>query len=243
MNFDFTEDTVLNGAVKIFQPVKGFRFGTDSVLLSKFIGKKRCARVLEIGAGSGVISAILHKAYGFELIDAVEYQKNMYDCLVKTVNENGFNGKINPVFSDIKDFKPHRHYDMIVSNPPYRKRFTGKASTEDTKNIARFDNELTIDDIFAFGKSYLRTLGFLFLSLDADMAQEIFSKAKDYNLELKRLRFLHPDIDKPAKIVFVELRKNAGRELKVEPPFFQRINGQINQNYDSIDHEDIDCGR
>ena len=240
MEFEYTVDTVLDGAVKIFQPVNGFRFGTDSILLAKFVGKKRCQRVLEIGAGSGVISAILKKAYGFKSIDAVEYQENMYNCLVKTVNENGFDGSINPILSDIRNFKPKWHYDLIVSNPPYRKCSTGKICTEETKNIARFSGELTIDDILNFGKSYLKTLGFLILSLDADMSNEIFSKVAHYNLEIKRLRFLHPDIDKPAKIIFVELRKNAGRELKVEPPFFQRINGHINKNYDRIGYEDFD---
>lgn len=234
MDFKFTVDTVLDGTVKICQPGNGFRFGTDSVLLSKFIGKTRCSRALEIGAGSGVISGILHKAFGFNNIDAVEYQANMFECLLMTIKENHFDNAINPIYSDINDFKPGHHYDVIFSNPPYRKSCTGRMCAEDTKNTARFDNNLTIENIFSFARSYLKTLGHLFLSLDADMAHEIFSKAPAYNLELKRLKFLHPDTDKPARIVFVELRKNAGRELKVEPPFFLRINGKINENYDRI---------
>src|ERR1700704_6101601 len=50
-----TRDSILGGALTIIQPVTGYRFAIDSILLADFARPRRQDRVLELGCGCGVI--------------------------------------------------------------------------------------------------------------------------------------------------------------------------------------------
>ncbi|MBZ4642725.1 MAG: tRNA1Val (adenine37-N6)-methyltransferase [Deferribacteres bacterium] len=231
---DVTIDTILNNEYKICQPKNGFRFSLDSVLLVRFVKKKNINNALDIGAGSGVISLLLHKIHQFQNIDALEYQQSMYYCLNKTIELNQCKNVIKPVREDIKSFRPEKRYDFMISNPPYRKINTGKVCNSTDENIARFDTEMNIYDIFRFSNSFLENSGSLYISYDADLTENLLANCRNFNLEPKRIMFFHPDIDKPAKLVFVEFKKSAKIELRVEPPIFQKINGKNNKNFDKL---------
>ncbi len=230
-----TVDTILKSKINICQPAKGYRFNADSVLLAKFVKPANFAvDVLDIGAGSGVISVLLRYLYSFELIDAIEINPYMYECLVKTIDMNNMNRYINPIFADLRTFKITKRYDIIVSNPPYRSSKMGRLCANADENSARFSESLNLDDILSFSRSYLKNKGFLYFCYDADLAVDAFALCRKYKIEPKRIVFLHPDVDKPARQCFFECRKNAGQELKVDRPLFQKIQGRINEYYEKL---------
>ncbi|MCB4204647.1 methyltransferase [Deferribacterales bacterium Es71-Z0220] len=229
-----TIDTILSKEIKVCQPKNGFRFSLDSVLLARFVSKKKAKYIIDIGSGSGVIALLLHKLYNFTNIDALEYQESMYHCLNETIKLNSCENIIQPINIDLKQYKPKNKYNIMVSNPPYRKSSSGRVCNAHEENIARFDDELGIIDIFKFAKSYLENLGSLYISYDADLTEELLGNSRKYNLEPKRLRFFHPDINKPARLVFIEFKKASSVEMIVEPPIFQKINGQKNDKFDIL---------
>jgi tRNA1Val (adenine37-N6)-methyltransferase len=51
------------GIVSIVQPIKGFRFTLDSLLLADFCRIKPRDRTLELGAGTGIISILLARKF------------------------------------------------------------------------------------------------------------------------------------------------------------------------------------
>ncbi len=220
-----TTDSILRKDILINQPIEGFRFSMDSILLSRFVKPKKYKNILDIGSGSGIIAILLAKLYDFKNITALEYQLEMFDCLLNTVELNNLTSIIKTIKEDIKKYKPDCHFDMIISNPPYRKKNSGRNCLTEIENIARFDDEMSLDDICKFAGSYLLNAGYLYFSYDADLVVKAINICKSYNLEPKRIRFLHPDINKPAKLVFVECRKNGKTEVIIEPPLFQKING------------------
>ena len=226
MKENYSIDSIILPELKIYQPKKGFRFTTDSLLLAGFVKDTNYDVALEIGAGSGIISVILATFLRIKKIYAVEIQKSYYDLLCETIKINNLQDRIIPINADIKEFKPVEQMDMIISNPPYRKGDTGYRSNLESKNVARFTDTLSIEDIFRFSKSYLKTGGFLYLSFIADRLNELFIYTKHYLLEPKRIRFLFPDIDKAARLVLVEYRNGAGTEMIVEPPLFHKIKGE-----------------
>ncbi|MEF3255032.1 MAG: methyltransferase [Deferribacterales bacterium] len=233
----FTTDAIIREDIKICQPVDGFRFTTDSLLLAGFVKNKPYKNVLEIGSGSGIISVLLANFFKIKNIYAVELNDIMYQALTKTISLNNLSDKILTFNTDIRDFKPDTTFEMIISNPPYRNPDTGKNSISIVKKQARFTDTLHISDIFKFAKSYLKTGGHLYISYIADRAVDLF-QSRDYQLEPKRVKLLYPDIDKPARLIFVEYRKGAGAELLIEPPLFHCINNTINEEftkYSSLD--------
>jgi len=225
MSENFTLDSIILPDIKIFQPKNGFRFTTDSILLAGFVKDTTYKKVIEIGAGTGVISVLLAKFFKIEKIYAVEIQKESYELLCKTIEVNNLQEIIIPVNIDIKEFKPRENVDMIISNPPYRKGDTGYTSNSEQKKLARFTFSLTIEDIFKFSKSYLKTGGYLYLSFIADRLSDLFQYTRSYSIEPKRLKILYPEINKKGRLAFMEYRKGAGAEMTIEPPLFHKVNG------------------
>lgn len=191
--------------------------------MAQFIRKRKYKRAIDIGSGSGVLALYIATVLQCSYVDAIEIQAELYKCLIKTVEINNLSNIMHPHNGDIKLFRPIQHYDLIVCNPPYREKKRGKVCENKIKEQARFSSTLTVEDIFIFALKYLKNAGFLYLSYDVDLMVDLIELSRKYRLELKRMMFLHNDINRCAKLVFMEFRKNAGKELIVDPPFIQKM--------------------
>ena len=224
----FSYDSIIFPDLTICQPLEGFRFGIDSVVLAWFASVKTKDQVVDIGAGSGVISALLCRFRSPASVTAVEMQDEMYTCLEKTAELNPYG--IKTVQADIREYKPQKPFTFAVCNPPYRTEGTGYQSANSVKRTACFDNSMTIDDILSFCKSRLKFGSRLALTGDADRLAYFIEKCTTASFEPKRLMFLHPAPDKKAKLFFLESAYGGGSELLVEPPVYQEGN-IFNKNY------------
>lgn len=219
---DKTVDSIIYKDIFIVQPKNGFRFSVDSPLLFRFINKNKIFKnALDIGSGSGVLSVLLAKQFNIDCIDAVEIDKVMYECLVETIKMNRYENKIYPHNNDIFRFKPDKMYDLVICNPPYRNRKKGRVCKSDIENQARFDDLMPIDKLFSYVRGVIKNRGYFYICYDADLLVTPIYLGRKYGLEPKRIQLLHPNEKSPAKIVFIEFIKDAGVELKIEPPIFQ----------------------
>jgi tRNA1(Val) A37 N6-methylase TrmN6 len=191
-------------------------------VLAQFIRGKKYKRAIDIGSGSGVLALYVAKILKCSHVDAIEIQPELFECLVKTVEINALSEVIHTYEGDVKEFRTTTQYDLIVCNPPYRETNRGRISQNKMKEHARFSRFLNIDDIFTFALKYLKNSGSLYMSYDVDFMIDVVENSRKYKLELKRMKFLHSEINKVAKLVFMEFRKNVGKELIVEPPFIQK---------------------
>lgn len=221
----YSLNNIVNDKICICQPEKGFRFSVDSVYLAWFVKYKKNSPLIDIGSGSGVISALLAGIRGFQDIDAVEYQPVMYECLQRTVAGCGLEKNVTPVLADIREYRPEKTYSIAVCNPPYRNPATGRTPPDETELNARFTATMNAEDVFRFCKSYLKNAGSLYLSYDADMMPDLFDAGRDHGFEAKRLMPVCPDVNARPKLILMEFRKNTGREMVFEAPLYQKING------------------
>ncbi|MEQ1820658.1 MAG: methyltransferase, partial [Terricaulis sp.] len=72
--FETTEDTLLNGRIRIRQPARGYRVNVDTMLLAAAIETKDGARLME--AGSGVGAALLSIAIRNENVKLVGVERD-----------------------------------------------------------------------------------------------------------------------------------------------------------------------
>ncbi len=217
-----TIDSIVFPNIKICQPDKksGFRFGSDSVILSYFSRIKSGSFVADVGSGSGVIAALISSIYDVNVV-AIEIQEEIFSCLKETINLSNLNNKITPINCDILEYKKDKSFDVVISNPPYRKIGTGKISENETESKARFSYNMDLESLLKFSKSNLKYGGKLCFSYDADMSVDAISICRNYNFEPKRLRFVYPDINKQAKLILIECVFGGGKEINIEPPLFQ----------------------
>ena len=105
---DETVESLFGGRLKILQKKKGYRYTIDSILLAHFVELKEEDRLLELGAGSGVISLVL--AFRSPTIQAtgIEIQEDLAGMAVRSVLLNGLDGRVEIFHGDARNAGDHR---------------------------------------------------------------------------------------------------------------------------------------
>lgn len=220
---DHTRDSIsLRGAgvVTVVQPKKGARFSLDSLLLADFCRIRPGDRVLEPGAGSGVVSLLLAKKHPRTHITAVEIQPSAAKSCRRNILENSLADRITLIEQDLRSLRPlHRPsaLDVIVANPPYHKAGAGKQSPSAERLSSRHDRLGSIDSWLDL-QVFLKNKGRYVIVFPADRLAELSTLLRARKIEPKRLRFVHPRRDKNASLLLLEAVKSAGPGLLVLPP-------------------------
>ncbi len=83
----------------------------------EFLKEKPNAEVIDLCSGSGCIAISIAKHFPKAKVTAVEKSDRAFSYLLKNIEKN--NVKVNAVLGDIAELETKKHYDLVVSNPPY----------------------------------------------------------------------------------------------------------------------------
>ena len=214
------DDLERNG-YQIIQRTDGFCFGMDAVLLSGFAAVKRGEKALDLGTGTGIIPILLKTKTNGKHFTGLEIQKECADMAGRSVRYNHLEDDVEIVRGDIKeaaDIFGAASFDVVTSNPPYMIGQHGLKNPSETKAIARHEILCTFADITAAAKKLLKNKGKLFLVHRTFRLSEILCQLSKDGLEPKRIRFVHPYIDKEPNIFLLEAVKGGKSRMTVEPP-------------------------
>ena len=217
-----TIDTILGGALTIVQPGYGYRFAIDSILLGRFACPRRHARILELGAGCGVISIMVAALHQPAEVVAVELQPALASMIAYNAALNG-GLAVTAICADlsrpIAGLTPVS-FDYVIANPPYRAARRGRASPNPQRRAARSGNGATLTDFVAAAARYANHGGKIAVVFTASRTVELIAEMKHKSLEPKRIRFVHSRRGETATMVLIEARKAGGIEAVIEPPLF-----------------------
>jgi tRNA1Val (adenine37-N6)-methyltransferase len=189
----YTEDSIWSKEVRVLQPDKGYRFALDAVLLAHFVKTDPDDRLLEIGAGSGIVSILISKLNRFRSLAAIEIQNDLVDLCRKNFELNEItNGEIHEI--DVKDLRkifPVASFDEIYSNPPYRKEGSGRLNPSSQKAIARHEIKMKLQDLFDCATNFLKTTGRLTVILPFFRESDFQELAHHYHFHRHRWKFVH----------------------------------------------------
>ncbi len=187
---DETLDSFYHGRILIIQKRRGYRFSVDAPLLADFVQTKETDVLLEIGAGSGVISLLL-SLKPFRRIVCLEVQKGLAGLARRNIELNGLEDKITVVERDLRKCCLRTKFDVIFSNPPYIKKKAGVTSASAEKAIAKHEIKGDIFDIMHFTGKSLKREGLAYFIYPA-RRKEDFDRALETNgLRIKTLRWVH----------------------------------------------------
>ncbi len=214
------DDLQLGGLYLIQNPGR-FCFGVDAVLLSDFARVKPGETVLDMGTGNGIIPILLSAKTEGKHFTGLEIQADTAEMARRSVAYNNLEERINIVTGDIKEaaelFRP-AFFDVITVNPPYMLARHGLTNSEDAKTIARHEILCSLDDILRESMKLLQDKGRFYMIHRPFRLAEILIKMNAYKIEAKRLRFVHPYIDKEPTMVLIEGVRGARSRVTVEPP-------------------------
>ena len=204
-------DDLQRNGLKIIQKTDGFCFGMDAVLLSGFASVKPGERALDLGTGTGIIPHFT----------GLEIQTEIMKMAQRSVALNGLEKKIDIIQGDIKEASRifgAASFDVVTSNPPYMNDAHGLKNPGDVKAISRHEVLCTLEDVVREGTKALKPGGRFYMVHRPHRLAEIITVMRQYKLEPKRMKFVHPFADKDANMVLIEAVRGGGAWLKLEPP-------------------------
>ncbi len=225
---ELTLDTIRD--IKLYQNKKGYRFSVDALLLYSFVNLRRAYRIADLGAGSGIVGILLAKKYHDSEVVLIEIQNSLAGLAEKNILLNNLKKRVYVVKADIKTLTPPTlplvrggirwgHFDLVVSNPPFRRQKTGLISPTGEKAIARHEIEIKLTDLIQASCSLLRSKGRFCMIYHPSRLVELIDALREKHMEPKRLRFVHSNLMTEAKMVLVEAIKDGKAEMKIEKPF------------------------
>ena len=218
---DETLDDLLIRGLKLIQKTKGFRFTLDSVLLAHFAPVIAGDRVIDLGTGTGVIPLLLTTRVDKLQVWGVEIQRDLAEMAERSVRMNKLEDIITICSGDIREI--HKElgagvYTLVTANPPYWTAGEGPTSRLADRALARHELTCTLEDVISAAGKLLNDRGRFAFIHRTERLPEALALLRRYRLEPRRLRFIHAFIDKEARHVLVEAKKQATPDLKVLPP-------------------------
>lgn len=221
-DYEKVEDLGIDN-LKVIQNKDGFCFGSDAVLLSRFVKLKKGAKVLDLCTGTGIIPVLVWGLCNPESIDAVEIVPEVASMAQRTMALNGISDKVRVKCADIKNAKTiygSHAFDAVTCNPPYMNAGGGLVNPKDNLAIARHEILCTLDDVVKSARDVLKPAGKLFMVHRADRMCDVITTFRKYKIEPKRLSVVYPSEGKPASLILVEGAKDGKPQLKLEEAVF-----------------------
>ena len=134
---------------------------------------------------------------------------------------NHLEDKIDIVTGDIKEAGAifgAASFHVITTNPPYMIGEHGLKNDNEALYIARHEALCTLDDVLRESAKLLRPKGRFYMVHRPFRLPEILAKMTQYGIEPKRMRLVHPYIDKEPNMVLVEGMRGGRPRMQVEPP-------------------------
>jgi tRNA1Val (adenine37-N6)-methyltransferase len=222
-----TVDTFFEKKISIHQPETGYRYSMDPVILAAQVTSSPGCKIIDIGCGCGIIPLILGFRFKEVHIIGVEIQSELAQLATKNIVANQLSDRIHILNKDIRtttllDIKEgtKEGADIIVANPPYKKKGSGRLNPDTQKAIARHEVTLELSDFFASSNRLLKPRGQLLFIFPADRLQDIISGLQSHAFQLDWIRFIHTQKNKPAKLVLISGLKEGFGTCTVRPPLY-----------------------
>jgi tRNA1Val (adenine37-N6)-methyltransferase len=184
----------------IHQDACAMKVTTDSCLFGSIVGSMvngtLLKNVLDIGAGTGLLSLMIAQQYPDVLIDAIEIDDAAASQAVENIQASPWKDQIRIFHTDIKNYKEGKKYDLIISNPPFYENEL--RSPDDRKNMAHHQTHLRSVDLLQAIKENLSSTGKYLLLLPFKKKEEWILLLKDSNLEPHHLVYLKQTINHPS---------------------------------------------
>lgn len=214
-------DDLQRNGYRIIQKKKGFCFGMDAVLLSGFARVKEGETAVDLGTGTGIIPILLEAKTEGKHFTGLEIQEEVAEMASRSVLLNGLEERVAIVRGDIKEASQllgRASFDVVTSNPPYMNDQHGLKNPQEMKAISRHEICCTLDDVCREAAALLKPGGRFYMVHRPHRLAEIISALKLYKLEPKRMKLVHPFVDKEANMVLIEAVRGGRSMMKVEAP-------------------------
>ena len=170
----------------IKQERTAMKVGTDGVLLGAWVPLiNNPFNILDIGAGTGLISLMLAQRSNAEQIDAIEIDEDAYEECVENFEASPWGDRVFCYHADLEEytdelFEEQEEYDLIVSNPPFYSE--NYSSGDQKRDQARFQEALPFDMLIESAQALLSENGIFAVIIPYKEEQNFIQLCESVNL-------------------------------------------------------------
>lgn len=222
-DLELTEDAFLGGRLVVAQPAKAYRAGLDAVLLAASCRAEPGQRVMDAGAGVGVVGlALATRAPAVDVV-LVERSPALAGLARRNVERNGLAARVRVVEADVlasvrgdTSGLAAETFDHVLANPPYQETGRGRTPPDRLKAEA---NEMPKDGLELWVRFLARMAapdGTATMIHRADALRHVLD-AFDGRFGALEIVPIHPRATAPANRVLVSGRKGSRAPLRILP--------------------------
>lgn len=227
----------------LYQIDGGYCYNSDSILLYGFISRYAPkGKMLDVGAGSGIVGLLVGRDFANITLEAVEKQSLYAEFARRNAQINGIGYTLYE--GDFLDLGNHGSYDWIVSNPPFYHENVS-CSENPILHQARYNVHLPIEPFMIKISKLLKSNGEAVICYDARQLVQLCSACERAGLRVVEVQFVHSKEDRPSTLVMLHLKKNSKAALTILPPMITEENGvytsEVQAIYDKAKVHSIKC--
>lgn len=192
---------------------------TDACVLGAWADINGAERILDIGAGTGLLSLMAAQRNENAIVNAVELNADAFVQATENTLNSPFNGRIKVVNQAIQDFYSEQLFDRIVTNPPF---YQSDLRSPDSKiNQAHHAASLNFEDLLLSVDRLLTKDGQWNILLPVDEGIVFLEMAEKSGwILVRKLTLFHQNGKKPFRWIMVFQRHNGADYRSVNADLF-----------------------
>lgn len=177
------------------QDKTAMKIGTDGVLLGAWCPiDNNPFSVLDIGAGTGILSLMIAQRSQAQQIDALEIDEDAYEQCVENFENSPWPDRLFCFHAGLNEFvdEPEDEYDLILSNPPFYSE--DYKSNNDSRDLARFQEALPFQDLVEAADLLLSENGIFAVIIpfkEEDRFVDLCAEAELFPVKITRVKGSH----------------------------------------------------
>lgn len=232
-----SEDTLLDGRVRLKQPTEGYRAAIDPVFLAAAVPARDGQLVLDIGSGVGAASLCLAARVPGARVFGLEKQAPLVTLARENIALNGLVGRMETIVGSLQAPPPRLSpgsFHHVMTNPPYHPADEGVASPLPGKAAANQEGEIDLAAWMRYAVNMLQPKGTLVVIHRADRLDDLLV-ALGRRVGDIMVYPLWPKPGRPAKRVLVRARKGVAAPMALLPGMvLHEEDGRYTQAADAV---------
>lgn len=214
------------------------KVGTDGVLLGAWASVSHAKTILDIGAGTGIISIMLAQRSTIKTkITGIEIEKNAAEEATENARNSMWSGRITILNQSLQQFQQNcvEQFDLIVSNPPF---FSNSQKSKcEYLAMAKHNHLLPLPELVEKSVKLLSSKGKFAVILPVSEAEKIIRMSEKEGLSLHRITEVRPNNLKPPHRYLLEFGKNPGLVEKEILPIHTSERNEFTEKYKVLTHD------
>jgi len=214
-----THDSIYQGQLTLEQPRKGYRFGTDAMVLAAAVQAKAGQKVLELGCGVGAVLLAAHHRLPEVSFVGIERTADYVDLAKKNITQNNAGRRVSVVRGDLLSattIHSMGQFDHVIANPPYYETGTHSGSALELRRVARQHGPDDLAGWLLAANRALKPKGTVTFIHAAEKLDELVQGLKKYCGGIKVMP-LWPQEKQPCKRLIIQGTKGSKAPLMLLP--------------------------